>query len=359
MLKLNVSKTLGDFRLDAAFTADLGVTAVFGPSGSGKTSVAHMLAGLLTPEQGRIEVAGRVLFDRDAGIDLPPEDRGLGYVFQDGRLFPHLTVGRNLLFGQRRKNRPLFDEVVGLLGLDSLLARHPKNLSGGEKQRVAIGRALLADPKILIMDEPLSALDESRKVEVLPYLVKLVHQARLPILYISHSMDEVIALAHTLVLMDKGRVAATGSVEELLARPDLRPLTGRVDAGAVISATILSHDPINASTCLDFPGGRLTVGLTRLATGERVRLRIHAKDVAIALDKPLRTSVRNVIECSVTGIYPTQSNLVDVTLDAQGSTLWAQVSRQSATELDLKPGMAVWAMVKAVTLGRDMIGAVE
>ena len=353
MLELDLHKRLGQFTLNVAIAAHTGVTALFGPSGSGKTSLVQMVAGLSKPDRGRIQVGGQVLFDSDAGINLPPEQRGLGYVFQDARLFPHLTVRKNLEFG-RKPDQPFpFDDIVGLLGIEQVLDRYPRTLSGGEKQRVAIGRALLASPRLMIMDEPLAALDEARKAEVLPYLVKLVRQNRLPILYVSHSMDEVIALADTLVLLDQGQLVTSGPVIDLLARPDLRYLTGRLDAGAVITATVTSRNDAEASTQLEFPGGPLEIGATQIPVGETLRLRIHAKDVGIALHPPGRTSVRNMLPVTITSLTPAEGNLVDVMLDAKGITLWAQVSRHSAADLELTPGLAVWAMVKAVSLGRS------
>ena len=352
MLNLDIHKTLGQFQLDLAFSAQTGVTALFGPSGSGKTSLVQLVAGLSKPDSGRIEVAGQVLFDSTKNINLAPEHRGLGYVFQDARLFPHLTVRQNLNFGHKHKSPDLFNDIITLLGIEHLLSRHPKALSGGEKQRVAIGRALLSNPRILIMDEPLAALDESRKAEVLPYLVKLVRRSHIPILYVSHSMDEVIALADTLVLLDQGKLIAHGPIVDLLARPDLRYLTGRVDAGAVITATVTSHDTKNASTQLSFAGGNLEIGLTQIPLGETIRLRIHAKDVSIALNPPGRTSVRNLIPITITSLSPTDGNLVDVMLDAHGIPLWSQVSRQSASELELAAGLKAWAMIKAVSLNR-------
>ena len=354
MLELDIRKALGPFSLNVAFRADHGVTALFGPSGSGKTSLVQLVAGLSTPDQGRIQVGGQVLFDSRQAINLPTEKRGLGYVFQDARLFPHLTVRQNLVFGQKTKQPKIFDDIVALLGIEHLLTRRPRTLSGGEKQRVAIGRALLANPRLLIMDEPLAALDESRKSEVLPYLVKLVRQTHLPILYVSHSMEEVIALADTLVLLEHGQVVAHGPVPDLLAQPKLRSLTGRLDAGAVVSATVAAHDSGDSVTVLDFQGGQLEINRIPAAIGDRIRLRIHAKDVGIALDPPGRTSVRNLIPSVITSIQSAENNLVDVMLDAQGAALWAQISRRSVTELNLCPGMNVWAMVKAVTLGRDL-----
>ena len=238
MIELSLTRRQGAFRVAIELSAGQGVTALFGPSGSGKTSVINMVAGLARPDEGRIVVDGKVLFDAKAGIDLPPEARRLGYVFQEARLFPHLSVRANLTFGMNRlavaERRVKFDDVVEVLGIGHLLDRRPAKLSGGEKQRVAIGRALLASPRILLMDEPLAALDTARKAEILPFIAGLSKRFAIPILYVSHSMDEVLRLADTLVLMDHGRAAAVGGVEELLARPDLRALTGRYEAGAVI-----------------------------------------------------------------------------------------------------------------------------
>ncbi|MBX9634511.1 MAG: molybdenum ABC transporter ATP-binding protein, partial [Magnetospirillum sp.] len=246
MLDLSIRRQQGDFLVHVDLTAGAGVTALFGRSGSGKSSVINMVAGLYRPDAGRIKVDGKLLFDSDQGIDLAPERRRLGYVFQEARLFPHLSVSGNLTFGMNRvpaaERRIGFDDVVEVLGIGHLLDRRPAKLSGGEKQRVAIGRALLASPRILLMDEPLAALDSQRKAELLPFIGKLARQFTIPILYVSHSMDEVLRLSDTLVLMDAGRAAAVGPVEDLLSRTDLRPLTGRYEAGAVIRATVGGHD---------------------------------------------------------------------------------------------------------------------
>ncbi len=361
MLEVAVRRKQGGFRLEVDFAAGPGVTALFGPSGSGKTSVVDMVAGLARPEAGRIAAGGRVLFESAAGIDLPPERRRVGCVFQDARLFPHLSVRSNLDFGRRRLPEAArsvgFDDVVEVLGIGPLLDRRPGRLSGGEKQRVAIGRALLASPQLLLMDEPLAALDAPRKDEVLPFIARLARHFRLPILYVSHAMDEVLRLADTLVLMDQGRVAASGTVEDLLARPDLRPFTGRVDAGAVLGATVAAHDDSYGITRLVFAGGTLLVGRVDIPVGGGVRVRIHARDVAIATERPERVSIRNVLAARVRSVAGTEGHLVDVMLDCGGCRLWSQITRQGQAQLGLKPGMEVFALIKALTITRgDVAG---
>jgi molybdate transport system ATP-binding protein len=223
MLDIRVARRQGGFQVDAGFkTENTGITALFGPSGAGKTSVINMVAGLTRPDQGRIVVHERVLFDSDRGIDLPPEKRSIGYIFQDGRLFPHLTARGNLTYGMKLtppKQRCIgFDAVVALLGIKHLLDRRPAKLSGGEKQRVAIGRALLTSPKLLLMDEPLSSIDDGRKEELLPFVAKLPRTFCIPILYVTHSIDEIERLADHLVLMADGKSIATGDATELLNR---------------------------------------------------------------------------------------------------------------------------------------------
>jgi molybdate transport system ATP-binding protein len=223
MLDIRVGRRQGHFQVDAAFkTPNTGVTALFGPSGAGKTSVINMVAGLIRPDQGRIVVQERILFDSGQGINLPPERRSIGYIFQDGRLFPHLTVHGNLTYGMKLTPRSLrligLDQVVHLLGVEHLLGRRPARLSGGEKQRVAIGRALLTSPRLLLMDEPLSSLDAARKEEVLPFIAKLPRAFSIPILYVTHSVDEIRRLADRLVLMEHGRSIATGGVGEMMSR---------------------------------------------------------------------------------------------------------------------------------------------
>lgn len=361
MLDFIARRRQGAFTLDLGLKAGMGVTALFGPSGSGKTSVINMVAGLARPDEGRIAVDGKVLFDSATGIDLPPEKRRLGYVFQESRLFPHLSVQGNLTFGMNRvppgERRVEFDDVVAVLGIGHLLDRRPAKLSGGEKQRVAIGRALLASPRILLMDEPLAALDSQRKAEILPFIAGLSRRFGIPILYVSHAMDEVLALADTLVLMDEGKAAAIGAVEELLARPELRPQTGRYDAGAVIAATVAGHDSTYGLTRLAFAGGMLTAGAMDLPVGSQVRVRIHARDVALAIDAPQRVSVRNILPCAVASVHEAANHVVDVLLDCGGTRLWSQITAQAQAHLALVPGMRVTAMIKAVTIARGDVAS--
>ena len=287
-LEVSVRKALGDFALEVELDCETdGIVALFGRSGSGKTSLVNMLAGLLRPDRGRIAIAGTTLFDSEQGIDLPPERRRLGYVFQEGRLFPHLSVRGNLLFGARRApdgeaggeagGGPTLDHVVALLGLEELIDRRPSALSGGEKQRVALGRALLARPRLLLMDEPLAALDQPRKDEILPFIERLRDDARVPIVYVSHAMQEIVRLADTLVLLSDGRVVEAGPIETLTSRLDLRPLTGRYEAGSVFEARVARQDEAFGLTVLEFAGGSLQVPRLALEPGQELRLRIRAR----------------------------------------------------------------------------------
>jgi molybdate transport system ATP-binding protein len=361
MLELALKRRQGDFSVDVNLRTGPGVTALYGRSGSGKTSVVNMVAGLARPDQGRIVVDGRVLFDSEARINLAPEARRLGYVFQEHRLFPHLSVMGNLCFGRNRlapaERTADFDQVIEVLGIGHLLDRRPANLSGGEKQRVAIGRALLASPRILLMDEPLAALDPTRKSELLSFIALAAKRFAIPILYVSHAMDEVIRLADTLVLMDEGRAAAAGPLEELMADPALRPLTGRYEAGAVVSAYVSGHDSAYAMSRLSFDGGTLLVSQTDLPVGAKVRVRIHARDISIAIDPPERVSIRNVLPAVVVSVSPSESCRVDVVLACGAARLWVQITSLAQAQLHLAPGMRVHALIKAITIAKgDLAG---
>jgi molybdate transport system ATP-binding protein len=358
MIEVEIAKRLGSFALDARFAAaESGIVALFGRSGAGKTSIVNALAGLLRPDRGRIAVAGEALFDSARGIDLPPERRRVGYVFQDGLLFPHYSVRRNLLYGRRSGDASVgFDQVVSLLGLEMLLERKPDALSGGEKQRVALGRALLAEPRLLLMDEPLASLDPGRKAEILPFIERMRDEFRIPIVYVTHAMEEIVRLADTLVLLSEGRVAAVGPVEELTSRLDLRPLTGRYEAGAVIRAEVSGHDPEFALTRLSFPGGRLNVARVDLPLGAKVRVRVRARDVVLATAPPTGLSIRNSFAGRVVEIAPERGPNVDVRLDvgteAHPVMLWARITRRALMDLGLAPGVRVHALVKTVALDR-------
>ncbi|MBX6373438.1 MAG: molybdenum ABC transporter ATP-binding protein [Acetobacteraceae bacterium] len=350
------------FALDADFTApEAGVTALFGPSGCGKSTVLAAVAGLLRPQEGRVVVGGDVLLDTARRVFVAPERRRCGVVFQDARLFPHLSVETNLRYGLRRAPRdaagPTFEEVVDLLGIGHLLARRPAGLSGGERQRVALGRALLARPRLLLMDEPLAALDAARRAEVLPFLARLRDAARLPILYVTHALDEVDALADHLILLESGRVTAAGPVEEIAARTDVPLLAGRRDAGVLISCTVLSV--AEGLAALSFEGGVLVTTARPGPPGTRLRVRLRARDVAVAVEEPRGLSTQNILPVTLTSIAEgSEPGEVFLRLAAGPTTLLARVTRDSVARLSLHPGMPLWALVKAVTLDHRVTGAV-
>ena len=361
MIEIDIEVTLGTFALAAKFIAPTtGITALFGRSGAGKTSIVNALAGLLTPSRGRIAVRGEVLFDSARKINLPPEKRRLGYIFQEGRLFPHYSVRGNLLYGTKRTDAAAFDRVVALLGLGGLLGRRPGDLSGGEKQRVAIGRAILAEPRLLLMDEPLAALDAARKEEIFPFIAALRGALDIPVVYVSHAMEEVIRLADTLVLVDGGKIAATGTVEALTSRLDLRPLTGRFEAGAVIRTVLRGHDKVYGLSELAFPGGRLRVPHVDLPLGTPLRIRIQARDIVLATAPPSGLSIRNAFAGRVVEIAPDKGPLVDLRLDigtaAEPVMLWVRITQRALADLRLQVGSPVHALVKTVALERPSPG---
>jgi len=352
MITLRIQKALGDFALDADLSAPTGVTAVFGRSGSGKTSLVNAVAGLLRPDAGRIAIGDHVLFDANRGIDVPIHARRVGYVFQDARLFPHLSVARNLRYGGKHDA----DRIIDMLGLDGLLDRMPSSLSGGERQRVALGRALMCNPSILLMDEPLAALDAQRKAEILPYLVRLRDEVRVPILYVSHDVSEVARLATTLAIMDAGRVVVCGPLGDVLADPAVVPLVGVRDAGAVISARVAGRLLDDGLTELLFSGGRLLMPGDFGALGQSVRLRIPAQDVILAQSAPTGLSALNVLEVTVTDVMPGQGPGVAVALRAGAENLLARVTRRSAGRMQIAPGQRLFAIIKATAVSPDDIG---
>ncbi|MDN2567281.1 molybdenum ABC transporter ATP-binding protein [Aquibium sp. A9E412] len=360
-LEVALAGGAGGFAVEVAFSADAGVTALFGPSGAGKSTVLRMIAGTLAPRAGRIAAGGRVLYDSARGIDLAPHRRGIGFVFQDGRLFPHMSVRRNLTYarwaGRRGGGRPLA-EVVALLGLGALLERRPATLSGGERQRVALGRALLADPALLLMDEPLSSLDRARRSDILPYLEAVRDQARIPIVYVSHETDEVARLADTVVLLQAGRVVAAGPAAELFARVDVSGPAGEAEAGALVAGIVETVDAAYGMARVALSGGAIEIPAAGLAPGRSVRLRVRAGDVALALERQSGLSIRNQLACRVIEIAggPGPHALVSLALGRQ--RLLARLTRKSVDELGLAPGRPVVALVKAVSIappgaGRD------
>lgn len=359
-LIVSVGKALAGFTLQAGFASAGRVTALFGPSGAGKTTLVNLVAGLQRPDRGRIAVDETVLFDSAARIDVPAHRRRIGYIFQEGRLFPHLSVRGNLLYGRRLTPRlerwGAFDQVVDLLGIGGLLPRRPATLSGGEKQRVAIGRALLASPRLLLMDEPLAALDQARKEEILPYIERLRDEMRLPIVYVSHAIEEVARLADTIVLLAGGSVMATGSVNDILARADLRIHTGQAEASVVIAARVVAHDVGAGVTTVEHPAGRLSLPLLGDLPGSTMRLRLRARDIALAVGEPGRLSIRNLLAATVVEIVDTALPFVEVRLDVAGDPLIASITRDAARALDLRPGLRVTALIKSSALDRFSFG---
>lgn len=328
-----------------------GVTAVFGPSGSGKTTFLRAVAGLERCADGFLKV-GDMLW-QDGEHFVPTHKRSIGYVFQEASLFSHLDVRRNLEYGVRRvpasRRSVSMATVIELLGIGPMLERRTEGLSGGERQRVAIARALAVSPKILMMDEPLAAVDLMHKQEIMPYLESLHAELDIPVLYVSHAIDEVASLADTLVLLEAGRARAVGATEEMLTRLDL-PLMHDADAEAVVETVVAEHDDAFGLTYLDFPGGRFSVTRRPLAVGEIVRLRVAARDVSLTLARQDGTSIMNIFPATIEDIVREGRSQAMVRLAAGGVTLLSRITAKSLAELDLAPGQTVHAQVKAVAL---------
>jgi molybdate transport system ATP-binding protein len=352
MLQVNIKLLRGTFQLDADFTAPLpGVTALFGRSGCGKTTLVNLLAGLISRGEGRIALDGEVWFDSSRGICVPAEHRRIGYVFQDARLFPHFTVRGNLLYGAApaTSGSAYFDEIIGLLGLESLLARRPGGLSGGEKQRVALGRALLTRPRLLLLDEPLASLDVSRRDEVLPYLTRLRDHSAIPMVYVSHQFEEVLRLATHVVVLDKGRAVASGDVGAVSLTPELRGIVGPDAAGAVVEGRVIGIDSAEGLATIALGAGFLRVATRSLAVEQKVRLQLLARDMILAIEEPRGLSVRNQLRGIVRGVTTDPGgDLIEV--DAGGVTILARITAAATRELSLAPGNSVWVLVKAVSV---------
>ncbi|WP_277052207.1 molybdenum ABC transporter ATP-binding protein [Zestomonas thermotolerans] len=333
-----------------------GVTALFGPSGSGKTSLLRCIAGLERAGQGFLRVNGELWQDSAARLLLPTHRRALGYVFQEASLFEHLNVRRNLEYGWKRipeaQRRVGLEQAVALLGLGHLLERMPQRLSGGERQRVGIARALLTSPRLLLLDEPLAALDVRLKNEILPYLERLHDELDIPVLYVSHAPDEVARLADHLVLLEQGRVLASGPLGDTLARLDL-PLALAEDAGVVVEGRVVGHDAHYQLLSLALPGGGelLRVAHAPLATGRQLRCKIQARDVSLSLQRPEGSSILNLLPAQVSGELPAAGGAhVLVRLEVAGTPLLARITRYSRDQLGLFPGQRLWAQVKAVAV---------
>jgi molybdate transport system ATP-binding protein len=348
-LEVSLRHSFAAVTIDVAFGIERpGVTALFGPSGAGKTTVVNAIAGLFRPDEGRIAIDGRVVLDTRAGVFVPPQRRRTGYVFQDTRLFPHMSVADNLRFGWRRAAAPASESeiahVTELLGLGHLLVRAPRTLSGGEKGRVALGRALLSSPDILLLDEPLAALDAARRAEILPYLERLRDETKLPMIYVSHAVDEVARLADGIVAIRGGRVEAQGSVFDLLTTLD----RGVGTLGAVLDAHIVTHRAEDGLSVLGFDGGQLIVPQIAAATGRRVRVRIRAEDIMLAREEPRAISANNVLPAVTSALRDAEGGQANVQLACGPTRLVARITRASAARLALAPGVPVFAIIKSV-----------
>jgi len=355
------------FALELDETLDLaGITAVMGASGSGKSTLLRTLAGLETPQRARIALDGTLLADSTAGVSLPPHRRGIGYVFQDARLFTHRRVLGNLRYAQSRARpadgtpAPALDEVIAALDLAPLLNRAVAGLSGGERQRVAIARALLANPRLLLLDEPLSALDLKRKAELLPYIRALPGRFGIPLVYVSHAVEEVAQLADDVLILTNGRVVARGEAHAVLERPEAEAVSGHFEAGALLRVHVLRHITAFALTEFDLAGQCLTLPHIDAAPGTPVRLRVRARDVSIALDQVAGTSIRNQLAARVLTIDAEPAGAyAEVLLELAGAPaqrLRARITRESVDRLGLQPGQPVCALIKAVSFDRRELG---
>ena len=360
MLSVNFNKALGSFRLKTQFEVEEGsITAIFGKSGAGKTSTINAIAGLTRPDVGVIQIGNTTLFDQNLRINLPIYKRQIGYVFQDDRLFPHMTVQNNLIYGTP-KNRDVANslnltDITGLLELAPLLERRPRTLSGGEKQRVAIGRALLSNPKLLLMDEPLASIDVQHRFEILPFIQRVREKTGITIIYVTHALEEVIFIADQIILLSEGQVTAQGTVEEIMSRLDLHPMTSRFDAGAVISAIYSGYDREFDLGELSFDGGTLRIAGLNAEIGIHLRAHIRARDVSLMLDKPKDTSVLNVFKGELIEIRHEDGPQLDLLINI-GTPLIARITRKSLNDLNLDIGSKVYAMIKAVAIDRRTLG---
>lgn len=357
MIEVRLQLNYSGFALDVDLQLPgRGVTALYGHSGSGKTTCLRCIAGLERASDGFVQINDHVWQDSRNGVFVPPHKRALGYVFQEASLFPHLSVLANLEFGLKRipkaQRRVDLAQATQLLGIGHLLDRHPQHLSGGERQRVGIARALLTSPQLLLMDEPLAALDSQRKGEILPYLERLHEQLEIPVLYVSHAQDEVARLADHIVLLSEGKALASGPIGETLARLDL-PLALGDDAGVVINGTVSGHDAHYQLLTLQLPDSplQMRVAHTPLDLGKHLRFKVRARDVSLSLQPGEHSSILNCLPVTVTQEIPADNSAhVLVRLDAAGTPLLARITRYSRDQLQVHPGQVLWAQIKAVAV---------
>lgn len=357
MIRTRLKLSYTDFTLEVDLQLPgRGVTALYGHSGSGKTTCLRCIAGLERAEQGFIQVNDEVWQDSDKQIFVPPHKRALGYVFQEASLFPHLSVLANLEFGLKRIAKPQrrvdMAHATELLGIGHLLDRHPQNLSGGERQRIGIARALLTSPKLLLMDEPLAALDAQRKSEILPYLQRLHDELDIPVLYVSHSQDEVARLADHLVLLSNGKALASGPIGETLARLDL-PLALGDDAGVIIEGQVSAYDADYQLLTLQLPDTALNIRVAHspMTPGQALRCKVQARDVSLSLQSVEQSSILNRLPVTVISEMGADNAAhVLIRLDAAGTPLLARITRYSRDQMGVHPGQQLWAQIKAVAV---------
>lgn len=355
MLALRLQQQLGDLSLYADTTLSTqGITAIFGVSGVGKTSLINLIGGLTKPDKGQIIFNDRVLVDTDKGLFVPPERRKMGYVFQDARLFPHYSVKGNLQYGMSRAMKSHFDDIVQLLGIETLLPRLPAMLSGGEKQRVAIiGRALLTAPELLLMDEPLASLDLPRKRELLPYLEKLSQDIQIPILYVSHNLDEIVRLADNVIVMSAGKIEAVAPLADIWSSSIFRPWLQADALSSILNVKVIEHHSLYTMSSVAISDQRLWLPQLQFQLGQSVRIRIDAADVSLTLHKPTQTTIRNILRVKVVECID-DIEQVDVKLAIDSHFIWARITRWARDELEIKPGKWVYAQIKSLSLTRRL-----
>ncbi|AMG57980.1 molybdenum ABC transporter ATP-binding protein ModC [Pantoea vagans] len=350
MLSLNFMQQQGEHQLDIDLQIPAkGITAIFGVSGAGKTSLINAISGLTQPQRGRIELNDRLLFDAEQKIALPPEKRRIGYVFQDARLFPHYRVRGNLQYGMAPSMKAQFDSLVSLLGLEALLSRFPLSLSGGEKQRVAIGRALLTAPDMLLLDEPLASLDLPRKRELMPYLQTLAKQVDIPMLYVSHSLDEILHLADNVLVLDAGKVKAFGPLERVWSSSAMRPWLPVSELTSVLRVLVLEQHPDYPMTALSLGDQHIWVSRVNQPVKTPLRIRIASSDVSLALQPPQHTSIRNILPAQVVELLEV-GDQVEVKLRIGISELWARITPWARDELGIRPEQWLYAQIKSVSV---------
>jgi molybdate transport system ATP-binding protein len=364
MIQVDVALKLGAFNLEVAFENDAGITALFGRSGSGKSMTINLIAGLARPDRGFIVLDGRTLVDTNASIFLPTYRRRVGLVFQDAQLFPHLTVRQNLLFGRwfapKTARTIAFAPVVETLGIGHLLKRKPARLSGGEKQRVAMGRALLASPEILLMDEPLASLDTERKLEILPLIESLRDDLRIPIVYVSHATDEVARLASRVVVLENGQAVAAGSVEDVFGAGLSGTGFSRFARSSIVTGRLAAVDTAYGLTEILHPAGTIWLSGRAGPIGREARVVIKSTDITLSKMRATKLSVRTTLAGTVASIESDDGPLAGVTIDLDGhGHLFALATRKAIDDLELVPGDRVFALVKTVALDERAVAAVE